>query len=79
MFRFSRQTASLDSFRRIRHNATSFIKRIVLSICNRVEARLSIVTLPRARKLKEDERKGQAAEAGVMFRNHSGWLSGLNP
>jgi hypothetical protein len=52
---------------------------IVLSICNRVEARLSKVTHRRARRLSEVERKGQAAEADVTFRNHTGWLSGLNP
>jgi hypothetical protein len=47
--------------------------------CNRVEARLSRVTHPKARELEEDERKGQAAEAGAVFRNRIGWLSGLNP
>src|SRR5262249_29881814 len=35
-----------------------FFNELFFRSCNRVEARLSRVTHPRARKLKEDERKG---------------------
>jgi len=38
-----------------------------LLICNRVEARLAKVTHPKARKLNDDERKGEAAEVAVFI------------